>query len=59
METYVSRDVRRVPDGWRATVVFGDRGNYPATIREYIYATREQARQGDISDGIGSRGRIA
>ena len=44
--------------GWGATVCFGARDNYPATTRRHIYRTRSQARDGDISDDLGHRGRI-
>ena len=48
--------VEREGDGWGVTVFHGWR---PATaIRRHIYETRSQARDGDISDGIGERGRI-
>jgi len=52
----LSKDVRREPDGtWGVTVWFGT----PATnVRRYYYRTREQARQGDISDGPGQNGCI-
>lgn len=51
------RNVAREDAGWGSTVHFGHR---PATeIRRYIYATRAQARQGNISDDISRRGRIA
>lgn len=46
-------------EAWGATVWFG--GAYgPATVvRRYYYATRQQAEAGDISDDVGSRGRVA
>jgi len=60
----VCRDVRREErgeiEGWGVTVTFGGGfGGFASTIRRYIYATRAQARDGDISDAPGDRGRIA
>ncbi len=57
----VTRSVRREDDGWTVTVWFG---GHPAphsvatNVRRYVYRTREQARDGDIGDPIGVRGRI-
>lgn len=53
----VPADIRRERDGWGVTVTIG----YPfaSVIRRYVYATRAQARCGDISDAPGERGRIS
>jgi len=57
----VHRDVRRESDGWGVTVYFGSssQGGVVTNIRRHVYATRAQARDGDIGDDIGRRGRIA
>ena len=50
----LSHHVTREEAGWGATVWFGD----GETARRYIYRTRRQARDGDISDSPGRQGRI-
>lgn len=42
---------------WGVTVWFGS--VYVTTVRRYYYETRRQAQDGDISDDIGRRGRVA
>lgn len=52
----VTQSIRKETAGWGVNVWFGTK---PATtIRRYYYRTRAQARQADISDEIGERGRI-
>lgn len=58
------RDVRRetLPGGraaWGVSVWFGGAGGVATTVRRHYYASREQARAGDISDDVGSRGRVS
>lgn len=51
------RDICREADGWLITVWFG---RNPATdVRRYVYETRAQARQADISHVPGRHGCIA
>lgn len=54
-----TKRVRKTMRGtWTATVWFGHPANATNVMR-YEYATRKQARDSDISDSIGKRGRIA
>lgn len=56
----VRRNVRREAGGWAATVwAGGGSGSIAHSIRRYVYATRTDARAADITDAVGSRGRIA
>jgi len=52
-------NVRREGDGWGVTVWFGGFNGLGTNVRRYVYRTRAQARDGDISDSVGDRGRIA
>ena len=57
----VHRNVERGPEGWGVTVYFGSSqwGGVVTNVRRYYYETRQQARDGDIGDDIGQRGRVA
>ncbi len=59
--TPIHRSVRREPDGtWSANVWFGGGlGGVATNVARYRYLTRAQARDADISDDIGQRGRAA
>jgi hypothetical protein len=59
--TPLNRNVRREANGyWYVTVWFGGVNGMGTDVRRYGYRTREQARNGDISDDFGARtGRIA
>ena len=49
--------VRMQSDGtWGRTVWSGR--DHVTTVRRYYYRTREEARDGDISDDIGQHGRV-
>ena len=53
----VTRSVKKESDGtWGANVWFGS--HYVTDVRRYYYATRKQAQDADIGDGIGKRGRV-
>ncbi len=55
----LTASVEREGAGWGATVWFGGQNGLGTNVRRYIYQTRDQARDADISDDIGRRGRIA
>lgn len=54
-------DIRRDvgTPGWGVTVTFGGAMGPATEVRRYYYRTRKQARNGDIGDDIGRRGRVA
>ncbi len=52
----INLDIRREQDGWGRNVWWGS--GCVTNVRRYVYATRRQARRGDISDDIGRNGRI-
>ena len=54
----VCQNIQREDEGWGVTVWFGGINGFTTTVRRNVYATRAQARKGDISDDIGQRGRI-
>lgn len=59
MTMKTTKRVRKtIASTWSVTVWFGHRDN-PTNVMRYEYATRKQARAGDISDGIGKNGRVA
>ena len=56
--TTVTKDIRKEPDGtWGRTVWFGSHN--VTTVRRYFYSSRQTARAGDISDEIGTAGRVS
>jgi len=55
----IHRSVKRERNGWGVNVWFGGATGPATEIRRYVYRTREQARNADISHDIGSHGRIA
>lgn len=56
----IAKNIRREANGtYSCQVWFGGGNGLATTVRTYRYATRAQARAGDISDDIGSRGRVA
>ena len=55
----LTRDIRREGAGWGVNVWFGGWNGLGTNLRRYVYRTKRQAQNGDISDGVGSSGRIA
>lgn len=54
-----TKRVRKTISGtWSRTVWFGHPNN-PTNVMRYEYATRKEARAGDISDSIGKNGRVS
>lgn len=53
-----TKSIAKTSRGWEATVWFGHPDNATNVMR-YVYKTRAQARDADISDSIGKHGRIA
>ena len=54
----ITKSVHQDVDGmWWVKVWSGNKN--VTNVREYGYRTRKQARNGDISDGIGTTGRIS
>ena len=54
----VRKNVCRDDTGWGVTVWFGGINGFTTIVRRHVYATRAQAQDGDISDGVGQRGRV-
>lgn len=53
------RRVQKESDGtWGVNVWFGGGVGIATNMRRYYYTTRAQAIDGDISDGIGERGKV-
>lgn len=55
----VCKRIARAGNSWAVNVWSGGWYGFATNLRRYYYATREQARMADISDGIGTRGRVA
>ena len=55
----LSKNVKKEEQGWGVTVWFGGLNGLGTNVRRYYYETRSQAQNGDISDDIGKRGRVA
>ena len=52
------RCIHREAGAWGVTVWFGGGNGLATNVRRYFYKTRKQARDGDISDTVGKRGRV-
>ena len=55
----LTKSVKKEEQGWGATVWFGGANGLGTNVRRYYYETKTQAQNGDISDEIGKRGRLA
>ena len=52
-------DIKKEDGGWGVNVFYGGGWGPVTNTNRYIYRTRKDARNGDIGDNIGYRGRIA
>jgi len=54
----VTKSVRKEKNGWSATVWFGGAMGPATNVRRYLYSTKRQAYNSDVSDTIGVNGKI-
>ena len=55
----LTKSVKEEEQGWGVNVWFGGANGLGTNVRRYYYETKAQAQNGDISDDIGKRGRVA